>query len=115
MTNNFTIGDLEVLVVSDGDARAPATVYFPGSSTEQWEPHKRWLDHEGNSLSFPEHGSLAMAPEDTRWVGQQLPKGLERRRGEHAIQQAVHRHGVTAESVGTKIPAGAVPTVAREL
>jgi glyoxylase-like metal-dependent hydrolase (beta-lactamase superfamily II) len=52
MPNTFTIGDLEVLVVSDGDAKAPATVYFPGSSTEQWEPHKRWLDHEGNVV-FP--------------------------------------------------------------
>lgn len=52
MANKITIGDLEVLVVSDGIARAPATVYFPGTSSEQWEPHKRWLDHEGN-VEFP--------------------------------------------------------------
>ena len=52
MANRFTIGDLEVLVISDGQAQAPATVYFPGRTVEQWEPHKRWLDHQGNVV-FP--------------------------------------------------------------
>jgi glyoxylase-like metal-dependent hydrolase (beta-lactamase superfamily II) len=52
VANRFTIGDLEVLVVSDGEARAPGTVYFPASTPEAWEPHKRWLDHEGNVV-FP--------------------------------------------------------------
>ena len=52
MANRFTIGDLEVLVMSDGQAQVPATVYFPGSTVEQWEPHKRWLDHQGNVV-FP--------------------------------------------------------------
>ncbi len=52
MPNTFTIGDLEVLVVSDGIARAPGTMYFQGTTPEQWEPHKRWLDHEGN-VEFP--------------------------------------------------------------
>lgn len=52
MTNTFTIGNLEVLVVSDGFARAPGTMYFQGTTQEQWEPHKRWLDHEGN-VEFP--------------------------------------------------------------
>ena len=50
MANTFKIGDLEVLVVSDGTARAPGTMYFQGTTPEQWEPHKRWLDHEGNFL-----------------------------------------------------------------
>jgi len=52
VANTFTIGDLEVLVVSDGFARAPGTMYFQGTTQEQWEPHKRWLDHEGN-VEFP--------------------------------------------------------------
>ncbi len=52
MPNTFKIGDLEVLVLSDGDSKVPGTVYFTGTSKEQWEPHKRWLDHEGNVV-FP--------------------------------------------------------------
>ena len=52
MANTFRVGDLEVLVVSDGMARAPATVYFAPTTTDQWEPHKRWLDHQGN-VEFP--------------------------------------------------------------
>lgn len=52
MANTFKIGDLDVLVVSDGMARAPGSVYFPGTTPEQWEPHKRWLDHQGN-VEFP--------------------------------------------------------------
>src|SRR5207247_2458940 len=52
MANSFKIGDLDVLVVSDGTARTPGTMYFQGTTPEQWEPHKRWLDHEGN-VEFP--------------------------------------------------------------
>jgi glyoxylase-like metal-dependent hydrolase (beta-lactamase superfamily II) len=52
MANTFTIGKLEVLVVSDGYIKFPAHVYYRGTTPEQWEPHKRWLDHEGN-LEFP--------------------------------------------------------------
>jgi glyoxylase-like metal-dependent hydrolase (beta-lactamase superfamily II) len=52
VANTFSIGDLEVLVVSDGIARAPGTMYFQGTTQAQWEPHKRWLDHEGN-VEFP--------------------------------------------------------------
>jgi glyoxylase-like metal-dependent hydrolase (beta-lactamase superfamily II) len=52
MANTFKIGDLEVLVLSDGTARAPGTMYFIGTTKEQWEPHTRWLDHEGNVV-FP--------------------------------------------------------------
>lgn len=50
--NTFTVGDLQVIVVSDGVAEVPATVYYPGTTTQQWEPHKRWLDHEGR-VHFP--------------------------------------------------------------
>ena len=52
MANTFKIGDLEVLVFSDGVARAPGTMYFQGTTKEQWEQHKRWLDHQGN-VEFP--------------------------------------------------------------
>jgi len=52
VANSFKIGDLDVLVVSDGIARAPGTMYFQGTTQEQWEPHKRWLDHAGN-VEFP--------------------------------------------------------------
>lgn len=52
MANKFEIGDLEVLVLSDGEARAPGTMYFPNTTPEQWEKHKRWLDPAGNVV-FP--------------------------------------------------------------
>lgn len=52
MANSFKIGDLDVTVLSDGTARAPGTIYFQGTTAEQWEPHKRWLDHQGN-VEFP--------------------------------------------------------------
>jgi glyoxylase-like metal-dependent hydrolase (beta-lactamase superfamily II) len=48
VANSFQIGDLDVLVVSDGSISVPATVYYAGTTAEQWEPHKRWLDHQGN-------------------------------------------------------------------
>jgi glyoxylase-like metal-dependent hydrolase (beta-lactamase superfamily II) len=52
MPNKFKIGDLNITVISDGEAGAPGTMYFQGTTAEQWEPHKRWLDHEGN-VRFP--------------------------------------------------------------
>lgn len=52
MGNKFMVGDLDVRVLSDGEASAPGTVYFAGTTAEQWEPHKRWLDHAGNVV-FP--------------------------------------------------------------
>jgi glyoxylase-like metal-dependent hydrolase (beta-lactamase superfamily II) len=52
MANTFSVGEIEALVVSDGIARAPGTMYFQGTTKEAWEPHKRWLDHEGN-VEFP--------------------------------------------------------------
>jgi glyoxylase-like metal-dependent hydrolase (beta-lactamase superfamily II) len=52
MPNTFKIGDLEITALSDGSAKAPGTMYFPGTTPEQWEPHKRWLDHDGNVV-FP--------------------------------------------------------------
>lgn len=52
MANTFKIGNLEVLVVSDGTARFPAHLYFRGTTPADFEPHKRWLDHQGNA-EFP--------------------------------------------------------------
>jgi glyoxylase-like metal-dependent hydrolase (beta-lactamase superfamily II) len=48
MANTFKIGDMEVLVFSDGTARVPGTMYFQGTTKEQWDQHTRWQDHEGN-------------------------------------------------------------------
>ncbi len=52
MANRFRVGDLEVLAVDDGSVTFPPGAYFAGTTAEQWEPHKRWLDHAGN-LVFP--------------------------------------------------------------
>jgi glyoxylase-like metal-dependent hydrolase (beta-lactamase superfamily II) len=45
--NNFKIGDLDVLVVSDGTISVPPTVYYRGTSDDDWQRHKRWLNHQG--------------------------------------------------------------------
>ena len=52
MGNKFKVGDLEVLAVSDGLGFSPATLYFRGTTDEQWEKHKRWLNHAGQ-VEFP--------------------------------------------------------------
>jgi glyoxylase-like metal-dependent hydrolase (beta-lactamase superfamily II) len=48
MPNTFKIGDIEVTACSDGTARVPGTMYFAGTTKEQWDNHKRWQDHDGN-------------------------------------------------------------------
>lgn len=52
MGNRFRVGELEVIVVSDGEIRFPGVRYFRGSTEAQWKKHDRWLDHEGNVV-FP--------------------------------------------------------------
>src|SRR5690349_8283971 len=52
MANKFNIGDIKVTVISDGQGHAPGTLYFQGTTDEQWAPHKRWLDHQGH-VQFP--------------------------------------------------------------
>ena len=52
MANSFRIGELEVLVLSDGDITFPAHQYFPASTQEPWKAHDRWLNHDG-TLTFP--------------------------------------------------------------
>src|SRR5437867_12920466 len=51
MANRFAIGDLDVLVVNDGTLSVPPTVYYRGTSDEDWQRHKRWLNHD-NNLEF---------------------------------------------------------------
>jgi glyoxylase-like metal-dependent hydrolase (beta-lactamase superfamily II) len=48
MANSFKIGGLDVLALSDGTITFPPHIYFQGTTPEQWQPHKRWLDHQGN-------------------------------------------------------------------
>jgi glyoxylase-like metal-dependent hydrolase (beta-lactamase superfamily II) len=48
VANSFKIGDLDVLAVSDGFMKFRPTLYYAGTAPEQWEPHKRWMDHQGN-------------------------------------------------------------------
>jgi glyoxylase-like metal-dependent hydrolase (beta-lactamase superfamily II) len=43
---------MEVLIVSDGTIDFPPQSYFPTSTKEQWEPHTRFLNHNG-TLTFP--------------------------------------------------------------
>lgn len=48
MANRFSIGDLDVLVVSDGTLVVPPRVYYRGTTEADWQRHKRWLNHQGN-------------------------------------------------------------------
>lgn len=48
MANTFRVGEIDVLVVTDGSITFPATAYFAGTTAEQWQSHARWLDHDGN-------------------------------------------------------------------
>jgi glyoxylase-like metal-dependent hydrolase (beta-lactamase superfamily II) len=52
MANAFNVGEIEVLVVSDGTISFPPEAYFPASKKEDWAAHERWLNHDG-SLTFP--------------------------------------------------------------
>jgi glyoxylase-like metal-dependent hydrolase (beta-lactamase superfamily II) len=52
MANRFKVGEIEITVVSDGEAKMKGTDYFPASTPETWEPHKALLDHEG-FYTFP--------------------------------------------------------------
>ncbi|MBI5290072.1 MAG: MBL fold metallo-hydrolase [Chloroflexi bacterium] len=52
MANVFRVGEIEITVVSDGEAKLKGTEYFPASTPETWAPHKALLDDEGY-LTFP--------------------------------------------------------------
>ena len=47
MANTFKVGEIEISVVSDGEARVKGTEYFPASAPATWESHKALLDDEG--------------------------------------------------------------------
>ncbi len=51
MANTFRVGEIEVLVLSDGEITIPGNAYFQ-TTDAAWEPHKRWLTH-GGDLVFP--------------------------------------------------------------
>lgn len=42
------VGDLEIVPLIDGEFSRPATEAYPSTTEADWEPHKRWLTHEGN-------------------------------------------------------------------
>ncbi len=52
MPHTFKLGDIDITVVSDGEAKLKGTDYFPASAPETWEPHKALLDDDG-MLTFP--------------------------------------------------------------
>lgn len=41
------IGELDVLPLLDGEFRAPPTRMYENTTEADWEPHKRWLTHDG--------------------------------------------------------------------
>jgi glyoxylase-like metal-dependent hydrolase (beta-lactamase superfamily II) len=43
----MNIGDLVVEPIYDGVMRAPATVFFAGTTGEQWAPHQQFLEPDG--------------------------------------------------------------------
>ncbi len=42
------VGDLEIVPLVDGEFSQPATQAYPSTTEVDWEPHKRWLTHDGN-------------------------------------------------------------------
>ena len=41
------IGDIEITPLVDGEFFAPALEAYPTTTEADWEPHKRWLTHDG--------------------------------------------------------------------
>lgn len=52
MAERLMVGDIEITVVSDGEAKMSPTEYFPASNAAAWEAHKTLLDADG-MLRFP--------------------------------------------------------------
>jgi len=57
------IGDLVAEPLYDGAMRAPATLFYGGTTTEQWAPHQRFLEPDG-MLRFDLGGFLVQGPND---------------------------------------------------
>ena len=64
MATQFMVGDLEVIGVSDGSVAFKGSQYFAGTTDEQWDAHKRWLDHDGNVVF--EYGCFVVRSGDKR-------------------------------------------------
>jgi glyoxylase-like metal-dependent hydrolase (beta-lactamase superfamily II) len=64
MATRFMVGDLEVIGVSDGTVAFKATQYFAGTTDEQWQAHKRWLNHDGDVVF--EYGCFVVRSGDRR-------------------------------------------------
>src|SRR3954454_5050762 len=64
MATKFMVGDLEVFGVSDGSVAFKGTQYFANTTDEQWQEHKRWLDHDGNVVF--EYGCFVVRSGDKR-------------------------------------------------
>ena len=64
MATKFMVGDLEVVGVSDGSVAFKGTQYFGGTTDEQWQEHKRWLNHEGDVVF--EYGCFVVRSGDKR-------------------------------------------------
>jgi glyoxylase-like metal-dependent hydrolase (beta-lactamase superfamily II) len=41
------VGDLELLPLIDGELRARAAEIYPGRGEDDWQPHRRWITHDG--------------------------------------------------------------------
>jgi glyoxylase-like metal-dependent hydrolase (beta-lactamase superfamily II) len=59
----MNIGDLVAEPLYDGVMRAPATLFYGGTTTEQWAPHQRFLEPDG-MLRFDLGGFLLRGPDD---------------------------------------------------
>ncbi len=55
------IGDLSVEPIYDGVIRAPATLFYSGTTGEQWAPHARFLEPNG-IMRFDTGGFLVRGP-----------------------------------------------------
>lgn len=47
-SHEFSVGEIHVTAMSDGEARFPAHSYFAGSTEAGWEAHRSMLDDDGN-------------------------------------------------------------------
>ncbi len=59
----MNIGDLVAEPIYDGVMRAPAPVFFGGTTTEQWAPHQRFLEPDG-AIRFDLGGFLVRGAGD---------------------------------------------------
>jgi glyoxylase-like metal-dependent hydrolase (beta-lactamase superfamily II) len=46
-TSSITVGDIRITYLPDGHARFEPTAFFPASTRERWQCHRRWLDEQG--------------------------------------------------------------------